>query len=269
MIDMYRVMIVEDEDLIRKGLVYVFDWSKYGCVVIKEAANGQEALEMIDKEVPDILLTDIRMPILDGLGLLEAIRDLPIETIILSGYDDFNYARKAISYGVSDYLLKPVKDQDLGEVLIKVCDKIRKKQIAEYLTNKMSSLDGYKILDSDIYYSREDYTSRYTHRVLGFIKDNYRDKISLDIVAEELEVSGTYLAKKFKKDVHHTFNDFLTRYRLQKALELMNTSELKIYQIAEEVGFSEYKYFSQVFKNQTGYSPSDFMHQNVIIRSKE
>lgn len=261
-------MIVEDEDLIRKGMVYMFDWSRYDCVVVAEAANGQEALDLIEKEAPDILITDIRMPIMDGLGLLEAIKDMPVETVILSGYDEFNYAKKAISYDVSDYLLKPVKDQDLGKALTKICDKIRKNQVTDYLTNKMESLDGYKILDCDIYYSKVDYISRYTPQVLDFIKSHYADKISLDTIAGQLEVSGTYLARKFKEDIHHTFTDFLTRYRLQKALELMNTSDLKIYQIAEEVGFSEYKYFSQVFKNHTGYSPSDFMQQNVIIQSR-
>lgn len=264
---MYRVLIVEDEDLIRKGLVYVFDWHKHDCVVIGEAANGREALEFIGKTAPDIVVTDIRMPILDGLGLIEAIKHMPIETIILTGYDEFNYAQKAIACGVSDYLLKPVKDDDLGQALDKICERIRKNQIADYLTSRMETMEAYKILDVAIYYTRVDYGSRYTPQVLTFIENNYMQKISIDHIADQLEVSGAYLARKFKEDVSHTFNDFLTRYRLQKALEFMGGSDLKIYQIAERVGFSEYKYFSQVFKNHTGYSPSEFMQQNVVIKN--
>lgn len=264
---MYKVMVVEDEDLIRKGLVYVFDWTKYDCVVIGEAANGQEALDLINVQVPDIIITDIRMPLMDGIQLLEAIKDKKIETIILSGYAEFEYAKKAISYGVTEYILKPISHEKLGSILKGLCKKIRVKSLSGQIEERMKVMDQFQVLDLEIYYIRSDYHSRYTPKALAYIQENYGGKINIDQVASALEVSGAYLRKNFKLDTGHTFNDFLTRYRIQKALNLMLGSDYKIYQIAEMVGFSDYKYFSQVFKNHVQYTPSDFLQLDVMVKN--
>ena len=106
-----RVLIAEDEELIRQGLKREIPWASLGMEVLGLAANGQEALQLCRELRPDILLTDIRMPLLDGLELIRRVRELPGEVVfvIISGYDDFQYAQRAISLGVSDYFLKPLE----------------------------------------------------------------------------------------------------------------------------------------------------------------
>jgi len=263
---MYKVLIVEDEDLIRKGLVYIFDWIKHDCVVIGEASNGVEALAFIAQNRPDIILTDIKMPIMDGLQLLDALQNEPIETIIISGYAEFEYAKKAIQYGVAEYLLKPIDHEHLSKVVEEITDRIRTKLMSTMVNEKIKTLDELKLIDVEFYYSHSSYCSRYTPKVLELIKDNFSRKMSIDFIADQLEVSPAYLSKKFKEDTQHTFNDFLNRYRIQVAMDYMFESDMKIYQIAEVVGYSEYKYFSQVFKNYLGYSPSEFQQLDLFVK---
>jgi two-component system response regulator YesN len=265
----YKVLIVEDEDLIRKGLVFSFDWLSYDCVIVGEAENGRKGLESIHSLKPDIVVTDIRMPIMDGIEMLGTLQDRGFETIIITGYAEFRYAKKAIQFGVSEFLLKPVNHLELGEVLEKIISKVKKKHIVETIQEKAKPFSEISILDMEIYLHETSYDSRYVPRVLDFIIENYGSKISIDQIADDLGVSGTCLSKKFKEETKHTFNEFLNRYRIQKALEYMRDGDLRIYEIAELVGFSEYKYFSQVFKNYTKYTPSDFMQTEIFIRKAE
>lgn len=263
---MYKVLVVEDEDLIRKGLVYIFDWIKHDCVVIGEASNGCEALDFIAKNRPDIIVTDIKMPIMDGLELLENLQKEPIETIIISGYAEFDYAKKAIQYGVAEYLLKPIDHNQLSKVVEGATTRIREKLMSTMVNEKIKTLDELRLIDVEFYYNYSSYCSRYTPKVLELIKDNFSRKMSIDFIADQLEVSPAYLSKKFKEDTRHTFNDFLNRYRIQIAMDYMFESDMKIYQIAEVVGYSEYKYFSQVFKNYLGYSPSEFQQLDLFVK---
>lgn len=266
---MYKVLIVEDEDLIRKGLVFSFDWLRHDCVIVGEAENGRKGLDFIHKLKPDIVMTDIKMPILDGIEMLGALQDREFETIIITGYAEFRYAKKAIQFGVSEFLLKPVNHAELGDVLEKIVSKVKKKHIVETIQEKAKPFSDINILDMEIYLHDTSYESRYIPRVLECIMQSYGSKISIDQIADELGVSGTCLSKKFKDETKHTFNEFLNRYRIQKALEYMRDGDLRIYEIAELVGFSEYKYFSQVFKNYTKYTPTDFMQAEVFIRKAE
>lgn len=102
--------------------------------------------------------------------------------------------------------------------------------------------------------------------MLDYIENNYFRKINIDCIADKLEVGSTYLSKKIKEETKNTFNDFLNKYRIQKALEYMYEDNIKIYEIAELVGYSEYKYFSQVFKKYIGYSPSEFIKMELFIK---
>lgn len=265
---MFKVVIVEDEDLIRKGLSYSFDWIHYDCIVIGECPNGKEGLKAIIELEPDIVITDIKMPFMDGLQMLEAIENRNFETIIITGYAEFDYAKKAIQYQVSEYLLKPINHDELGMVIEKLIYKIKNKHMISTLKNQVKSFSDIALLEFDVYFNDTNYECRYIPDMLTFIANNFNNKISIDDIAEALELSSTYLSKKFKEETKHTFNDFLNKYRIQKALELMAIGDLKIYEIAEKVGFSEYKYFSQVFKNYMQSSPSEFLQSNVFIWDK-
>ena len=126
---MFKVLIIEDEDIIREGLKFSLDWGKENCQIVGEAANGVEALEKITKLKPDILLLDLNMPLKNGLMVLkESYQTALYSTIIISGYDDFEKAKEAIKYGVTEYLLKPVDHEELIVALRKAREAIELKQ---------------------------------------------------------------------------------------------------------------------------------------------
>src|SRR6056297_1606720 len=126
---MYTIVIVEDEELIRKGLEYTFDWLNYDCVVIGEAKNGKEGYALINDIQPDIVITDIKMPILDGLEMLGSFENSTFETIVITGYAEFDYAQKAIKHNVYGFILKPIDHKKLGLVIEKTIKKIQKKKM--------------------------------------------------------------------------------------------------------------------------------------------
>lgn len=119
---MYKIVIVDDEEEVRLGMIQRIMWSDYHFEVIGEAENGREALEIFEDAIPDVVITDICMPLMDGLELASYIREHypTVKTIILTGFEDFKFAKQAIKYGVIDYLLKPVLPKDIHELLTKL-----------------------------------------------------------------------------------------------------------------------------------------------------
>jgi two-component system response regulator YesN len=135
---MYRILLADDEPMILNGLEHLINWDDYGLEISGFAANGEQAWKLISESRPDILITDIRMPRMDGLELLKKIndKDLRIKTIVISGYDDFSYVKKALGYGIENYLLKPVNEEELSSTILNVVDKLdienSQKQILQY-----------------------------------------------------------------------------------------------------------------------------------------
>ncbi|MDQ0115481.1 response regulator transcription factor [Paenibacillus harenae] len=127
---MHSVIIVDDEIYFRKGLIRMIDWEGNGYQVIGEADNGEDALAMIRDKKPDLVITDIRMPVLDGLDLIQAAEKEKLDTefVIISGHNDFHYAQQAVRFGVLDYVLKPVDEDDIVDALGKLRDKLTKKR---------------------------------------------------------------------------------------------------------------------------------------------
>lgn len=126
---MYKVVIVEDEKRVRQGIVMGTDWSKINCIVMGEAANGEEGIEIIRKCKPDIVITDIRMPKITGIEMVQKLHEEGMEpkVIFLTAYDEFTYAQQAIQLGAVNYLLKPFRDGQLEEAVLKVLEKAEKK----------------------------------------------------------------------------------------------------------------------------------------------
>lgn len=127
----YRVLLVDDEEEIRSGISRKIDWSSLGFALVGEAGNGEEALELCDQLRPDVVLTDIKMPFMDGLELCRHLRQsLPgAKLVVFSGFDDFEYARQAVSMGVSEYILKPINAQELSEVLTRLREQLHAQQL--------------------------------------------------------------------------------------------------------------------------------------------
>lgn len=246
---MYKVLIVEDENIILKGLLYSINWTKIGCIIVGHAKNGVEGLSRIEELNPDIVLTDISMPIMDGLDMLEkASKKRVFSSIIITGYDEFELAKTAISLGVVDYLLKPLNLSDLTKAVEKC--KIQLKQMQLY-SNKQD-------IENSII-PKLTFSSRLVHNIIKYVERNYMTNFGIQDIADELVVSYSTVRKKFKEETGINLNDFISRYRIRKSIEIMKHSNKTIYMISEEVGFSNYKYFIKVFNKYTETTPLQFM----------
>jgi len=266
---MLKVVIVEDEAMIRKGLVYTIDWASMNCVIVGEAGDGLEGLDIIKKSKPDIVIADIKMPYTNGLDMVRKLKkSIDFETIIISGYEDFKFAKKAIDLDVFKYILKPIDEDKLKNAIKELSVEIKKKKDYLYVSETVKDMDNLKLLDMELYLKKEDQYSRYVNRIIEYIIANYGSKISLEDLSEELLASVSYLTRVFKKSTGLTFTDFLNKYRIQKSLEYIEKNEDKIYKIAHKVGFSEYRYFISVFEKYIGCSPSEFIKKRFFIKNK-
>lgn len=354
-----KVLIADDEKIAREGLRDNIDWKALDATLVYAAKDGQDALKYIMNNEVDVLITDIRMPKLDGIGLIKNIynQKLNISTIILSGYSDFSYAQKAIQYGVSDYLLKPIVIDDLQNTLLTIKEKRKnnayriivnedeqlrfdtniKSKVYEYFeqlkhmltdsflkeacelakkvydihldnnysiemykmtcirfvnrivsdiesnlnyelvfftdTERLISLseaktyeDVYKIFEDFIikihqylFKSKQENSGPLVNKLKKKIDKEFQNKdFSLNDVAQELGVTPNYLGAQFKLKMNKSYSEYIEKLRIDKACKLLKETNLKIYEIAEECGYSDGQYLSRVFKNATGLTPLEY-----------
>lgn len=259
---MYKILLVEDEELIRKGLAYMVNWCELDCCVCGEASDGEEGLRLIQNHEPDIVICDIRMPVMDGLAMLEHFGGHhDFEAVILSGYSDFEYAKKAIRLGVKDYLTKPVDFDELRLCIRKLTAQRKERKMNEYYVNqaRVKLLED-KVLHISHVEKLAD-SDKYTRELLAIISANYHKKINLYEVSSQMGVSSSWLNGKLKAVTGYTFNSYLNRYRITKAVELLCLDELLIYEVADKTGFYDYKYFIKVFKKYIGCTPAKFVKE--------
>ena len=250
---MYKVVVVEDETMARKGIILTIDWSALGCVVVGEAANGEEGAALVARLAPDIVVTDVKMPRMDGVEMITKLRaeGCTAKFIILTAYSDFKYAQSALRLGVSDYLLKPLKDGELEDVVrhIQGQEQNREAQAAE---------------DAPVFRLNpvKNTKNKYVEQAVQLIREHYREDINISTVAGELEISEGYLSRVFKKETDYTFTSYLTLYRMKIAMNLLKDCRVKVYEVAEQVGYSDTAYFSAQFKKVTGISPSEYQDRS-------
>ncbi|RSI06013.1 putative response regulatory protein [Streptococcus sanguinis] len=238
---MYSIMIVEDEYLVRQGIASLVNYEQFGMQVIAQAENGREAWQKFQENPADILLTDINMPQMNGLELAKLVRDqVPTcHIVFLTGYDDFDYARTAIKLGADDYLLKPFSKDDVEEMLAKVQTKLDKERKKAQIQNLVD----------------QGQRSELEEAIHERLADS---ELSLKSLASQLGFSPSYLSVLIKKELGLPFQDYLIQERMKKAKLLLLTTDLKIYEIAEQVGFEDMNYFSQRFKQVVGLTPRQF-----------
>ena len=247
---MIRLIIVEDEDFIRRGLVHTMDWLGMDCIVVGEAADGKAGLEMIRSLKPDVVISDIRMPYLDGIAMIkEALVDLDFKSVLLTSYAEFDYAKRAIEINVSSYLLKPVAEEDLAKAILKIREELAEKKIQKQsLTDEIGNI-----------IRQEAEKEYYVVKTLESIVGQYDKKLSIEGVSEELGVSASFLSRRFKKVTGSTFLEILNEYRVIQSVKLLASGKYRVGEIAEKTGFSDYKHFYSVFKKCTGISPSEYI----------
>lgn len=349
---MFKMVIADDEKMIRDGLALTIPWAEIGIEVTGIASNGREAYQTACRTKPHIILTDIRMPKMNGLELTKRIRsEMPsTKIVLLSGYDEFSYAQEALKYGAWDYILKPVGAEELYQAFKKLIQTMEaefdteltgltlKKELKLLMDHYLSALclgdaaetgqtlqrmvlkmtsaqitptqlkkvllelgdrtmdglkkqgfplddvlqtwhqsigDGLRYLTTtaDLHHWLEQFTDAVLEHVwqsndsrhhpaikkaIAYIDAHYQEDLSLKAVAEQVYLSPSYFSHMFKKITGESFSDYLNQVRISQAKQLLAADLYKMYQVAEMVGYKDYKYFSSVFKKITGISPTDY-----------
>ncbi|MDP4108741.1 MAG: response regulator [Bacillota bacterium] len=252
----YKVLVAEDEAIIRKGLIFSVDWQELGCSAVLEAGDGQETIDQIKKACPDIVIIDINMPVVNGLQVLEqTFEEYEYTPIIITGYSDFKYAKDAMKFGVNDYILKPVDFNELNEAVNNAKIERQRRLAFAALKSQELSLKNIDLLNA----LREDIVEDETvKKMVSFIKKNYAKKITVYDLSEAFNYSETFLIRKFKTEMKINFSEFLNRYRIQKAIWAIKNTDKYLHTIAAECGFKDYKYFNMVFKKYIGCSSREF-----------
>ncbi len=252
----YKVAVIEDEEYLRRGLILTTDWEALGCYVVGEFGSPAAALNQLPTLHPDIVLSDIRMPGINGLEMIQALqKELNCVYIVISGFDDFTYAQQSIELGVMGYLLKPIDDDELARTIRKATAILEKRQPAAPAENEI----GEGALYHSFEYQAETAKDHFLQKALALIQTRYnQDDISVKWLAHELNASESYLYKLFKVKTSYTIHDWITHYRMKLAMKLMKDAQLRIYEIAREVGYRDVRHFSSVFKKHFNLTPTEY-----------
>lgn len=253
----YKLIIADDEFLIRDGL-QSFDWKRLGFEMIQAVSNGKKVLELMAQKTANLIITDIKMPVMDGLELSKIVREKypDCKIVILTGYRNFDYAKSAISAGVSEYLLKPVDLNELEELILRLKQKMDEE---EFIRGIVTTATG------NMHNVNENAkTSSYVavQQAIKYIQEHYSEKITLRQLSDHVFLSPSYFSIQFKKETGKNFVEYLKEYRIEKAKELLRKSCLKVYEISEMVGYQNPKYFTDAFTGYTGLTPLEFRQKS-------
>lgn len=242
-----KILIVDDEAVICENL----------CLKIKRLAHlthyetiishsAHEAFILFKEQLIDVVLTDIHMPGMSGIALVEKIRKIntQVPIIVLSGHDDFNYVRQAFLAGVDDYLLKPVSVMELGEKLLQVQKKVKQ---YEQPVSDLTIEETEAIEDKGVMKYVKEYMLLHLH-----------NSLSMREVAEQVNMSYSYFSKVFKQHMGQSFNAYLLKIRMEKALEYIEDPTIKVNEIAYKIGYANPSHFSRAFKQYTGSYPMEY-----------
>lgn len=248
---MYKLLIVDDEPLIRRGIKSLADLSKIGISEIIEAESGEEALQMMADHQPHLILMDINMPQMDGLTASANIKEKypDVFIIILTGYDYFEYAQTAIRAKVDDYLLKPISRSGIELALTKS---------VHQLNERNKNLEYQKLKDVVIQQEEEDQTEL-KDIISEYMKNNiYMPDLSLMKMAGDIGFNSSYLSGLIKQIYGIPFQDYVNKKRMEKAKLLLLSTPMKNYEVAESIGITDVNYFVTKFKKTWGVTPKQY-----------
>jgi two-component system response regulator YesN len=255
-----KAFVAEDSALLRKEIVMTTPWRELGCKVVGQASDGQEAERLIRSLRPGLVITDICMPEKDGLELIRSLRDLEgIEYIIISAYEEFDYAMEAIRLQVKNYILKPLDDREFYDTIARA---VRSLQERSTLLSLRENLQAASARNPAYLQELEENgasgENRYLPALLDFFEKHYSENIGIRDAAEALYISESYISKLLRWELGTTFSDYLGSIRIQKSIPLLRQNEMKIYEVAERVGYKDYRYFCSLFKKHVGVTPRQF-----------
>ncbi|PQP80780.1 DNA-binding response regulator [Paenibacillus sp. PCH8] len=286
---MWKVLLVEDEVFVRESVREIISWEELGFTVIGESGNGTEALAMIIQDAPDLVLTDIVMPGMDGLELLKQTRRAGLKTkfVMLTCMGEFEYVRRAMEYGASNYILKlSMSVNSLRDTLRKVSAELGAS--AEAITDTdhhnhpevpaptpilttTSTPDPSLTVSSALPTESElPFTTvrgpMVTHpeisKIMEYIGQNYDQDITVKSMSRYVMMGENYVSALFKKKTGHTLIHYLHGIRMEKAAEYLRETKLPVQEIGYRVGFGSDNYFIKIFKRWTGCTPSQYRHRS-------
>ncbi len=251
------VLIVDDEEQSVKTLKNNVAWEKHGVEKIYEAYNAKEAKIILKDEKIDIILCDIEMPGENGLELIQWVRDEvdlndeSIECIILTCHPEYEFMRKAIQIGCRDYLIKPLDEEEFEEILKKTISKAEKRK------------DEKDIIEYEIFEEKNEIIHE---KVIPYIKNHYKETITIEQIAKDAALNPQYLMRLFKKEMGESILECVTKYRLSYARELLEKTNWNNEIISEKVGYASSNYFIKLFKKQFGLTPREFRKKSLLNR---
>ena len=236
---MWKVMIADDEMYMLEAMEKLIDWEKMDCQLVYKAQNGQELIRQLKSEVPDIIITDIKMPVQSGIEVAKYVYEhmLPTKVILLSAYADFEYAQEAIAYDVCGYIVKTSVIEMLPKMIGKAIGKLLK------------PMDDVK--------DEERYSEDILGKLQKYIEAHYTERLTLAQISKDIHANGSYLSRLYKTKTGQNLFDVINKLRIDKAKELM-ISGYKIYEAAQMAGFDDVSYFSRVFKKYEGCAPREY-----------
>ena len=222
-------------------------WEKMGCCVTGTASDGLSGMQIIRETAPDIVFTDIRMPNMDGLTMLAALKsEYPhMQVTVLTAYRDFAYAQQAIRLGVCRYLCKPSKMDELTEAV-------------QAMTALLDAMPPAQEPSAEEPTENGEAGSFIVRSALDYMRNHCTEHISLSDVAEGVYVSQWHLSKLINKHTNQSFFDLLGSMRIEKAKQLLQDPAMRIHEVAEQVGYSDVAHFSKSFKKITGKAPGEY-----------
>lgn len=244
---MYHVVLIDDEPWANVALQKMIDWKKAGFEKIEIFTNPKEALEAIQVTSPDVVVTDISMPIMSGLELMNKIRLMGIdsEIIVVSAHAEFEYAQKAIREGALDYIIKPITREGSDLLIKKIVVKLEEKKLRKLFGHSKTEIDAYS-------------NSSNFKKLITYMKQNYYDPdMKLKDLAQKFYINSSYCSELFKKHTGKSFSQCLIDLRIEEAKKLLKEHGLSITKISEMVGY-DYYYFNKLFKRECGITPNQY-----------
>ncbi len=253
---MYRILLVEDDAALRYMYARMHAWQTQGFCLAAEAANGKEALEKLAEECFDLIVTDIRMPFIDGLELLRVLRQRENQTpvILISSYGEFEYAREGLVLGAFDYIVKPFQESALDAVLSRA---------AAYLSSRGTEDRHFTLVREAFSHAGVDIgEDSFTHTLVAFLAAHLNEVVTMEQAAAHLGLSKDYFGKTCKAHTGMTFGTLYNYVRVENAKCLLRDSTCLAGEISEQLGFASPDYFARIFKSLTGQTPSQYRAAN-------
>jgi len=263
-----KLLIADDERLDREGLARQLNWNDYSISQVFTAKDGLAALEILNQNHIDILLSDIQMPLMSGFDLLQRARAIQpnLKIVLVSGHDDFAFAKKAISLGVQEYILKPVRTEELIIIIKNLVDMIIKEagnnhaeidRNADHLMPSLSELKSSTEIQF-IQSKEKSVNERLVNKIIVYVEEHYASNITLEKIAQDLWYTPNYLGTIFKQETKMNFSKYLMEYRIRQAAKLLQDHKLKILEVSILTGYNNIPTFIKNFKSVYGVTPSEY-----------